>query len=54
MGRAEHDGEGRLLTIELLDFYLVNAYVPFSKEDYSRLNYRVKHWDKGEASRGCG
>lgn len=45
MGKAEHDGEGRLMTAEYDDFYLVNVYVPNSKRDLSRLAYR-QAWDR--------
>jgi exodeoxyribonuclease-3 len=45
LGRAEHDREGRVLTAEFADFFLVNVYVPNSKRDLSRLAYRQK-WDR--------
>ncbi|MEN8136982.1 MAG: exodeoxyribonuclease III [Bacteroidota bacterium] len=44
MGIEEHDQEGRILTLEYDDFYLINVYVPNSKNDLSRLEYR-KQWD---------
>lgn len=44
MGIEEHDKEGRITTIELEDFYVVSVYVPNSKDDLSRLDYRQK-WD---------
>lgn len=44
MGKAEHDAEGRILTAEYADFFLVNVYVPNSKRDLSRLPYR-QLWD---------
>ncbi len=44
MNSAEHDGEGRVMTLELKNFFLVNVYVPNSKRDLSRLDYRQK-WD---------
>lgn len=37
--------EGRLLTIELADFYLVDVYVPNSKPDLTRLDLREQFWD---------
>ena len=40
-----HDKEGRTITLEYQSFYLVNVYVPNSKRDLSRLEYRHKHWD---------
>lgn len=45
IGIVEHDKEGRVLTAELEDFFLVNVYVPNSKRDLSRLDYRQK-WDR--------
>ena len=41
---AEHDNEGRVLTAEYPDFFVVNVYVPNSKRDLSRLGYRQR-WD---------
>ena len=37
--------EGRVLTAEFADFYLVNVYVPNSKHTLERLNLREKLWD---------
>ena len=45
LGRAEHDREGRVLTAEFEGFFLVNVYVPNSKRDLSRLEYRQR-WDR--------
>lgn len=45
MGMAKHDDEGRIVTTEHKDFYLVNVYVPNTKRDLSRLPYRYKEWD---------
>jgi exodeoxyribonuclease-3 len=45
IGIVEHDKEGRVLTAELDDFFLVNVYVPNSKRDLSRLGYR-QEWDR--------
>ncbi len=44
MGKTEHDQEGRVLTAEYDSFYLVNVYVPNSKRELTRLEYRQK-WD---------
>ncbi len=41
LGIPEHDHEGRVITLEFEDFYLVNQYVPNSKDDLSRLDYRM-------------
>lgn len=40
-----HDLEGRTITLEYSDFFLVNVYVPNSKRDLSRLEYRSQQWD---------
>jgi exodeoxyribonuclease-3 len=40
-----HDMEGRTITLEYETFVLVNVYVPNSKRDLSRLEYRSKQWD---------
>ena len=42
---AEHDNEGRVLTAEYPDFFLVNVYVPNSKRELTRLPYR-QEWDR--------
>lgn len=39
------DQEGRVITVEFSDFYLVTVYTPNSKGDLSRLNMRFKAWD---------
>ncbi len=45
IGIHEHDNEGRVLTAEYADFFLVNVYVPNSKRELTRLAYR-QQWDK--------
>ncbi len=45
IGVIEHDNEGRVLTAEYTDFFLVNVYVPNSKRELTRLAYR-QQWDK--------
>jgi exodeoxyribonuclease III len=45
LGRLLTDTEGRVLTVELDDFFLVNCYTPNSKRDLARLPYREKEWD---------
>jgi exodeoxyribonuclease-3 len=37
--------EGRLLTVEYHSFVLINAYVPNSKPDLSRLDFRIQEWE---------
>ena len=41
IGIEEHDDEGRVITLEYDDFYLVTEYVPNVKRDLSRLDYRM-------------
>lgn len=45
MGFEEHDAEGRVVTAEYPDFYLVNVYTPNSGAELMRLGYR-QAWDK--------
>lgn len=44
IGHPEHDNEGRVITVEFPDFYLVNVYTPNAQEELKRLPYRMK-WD---------
>ena len=44
IGCAEHDREGRVITAEFADFFLVNVYVPNSGRELLRLDYRTKAW----------
>ncbi|MEJ2670479.1 MAG: exodeoxyribonuclease III, partial [Gammaproteobacteria bacterium] len=39
------DQEGRVITLEFQDFYLVNVYTPNSQNELKRLTYRHKTWD---------
>lgn len=41
MGIEEHDKEGRLITLEFEDFYMVTVYTPNSQNELARLNYRM-------------
>ena len=41
IGIEEHDQEGRVITLEFDKFYLVNIYVPNSKRELERLEYRM-------------
>lgn len=41
IGIKEHDKEGRVITLEFEKFYLVNIYVPNSKRELERLDYRM-------------
>lgn len=44
IGIDEHDHEGRAVTLEMEDFYLVNVYVPNSQDGLRRLEYRM-NWE---------
>lgn len=44
IGIDEHDHEGRVITLEMKDFYLVNVYVPNSQDGLRRLEYRMR-WE---------
>lgn len=41
MGSELHDHEGRLITLEYADFYLVTVYTPNSQRELTRLQYRL-------------
>lgn len=41
IGIDEHDHEGRVITLEMEDFFLVTAYVPNSQDGLKRLDYRM-------------
>lgn len=44
MGIAEHDSEGRVITLEMPEFFLVTVYTPNSKDGLLRLDYRME-WE---------
>ena len=44
IGIDEHSHEGRVITLEMDKFYLINCYTPNSKRELLRLNYRMK-WE---------
>ncbi len=44
MGIDEHDHEGRVITVEMPDFFLVTVYTPNSQDGLKRLDYRMK-WE---------
>lgn len=46
VGLEEHDTEGRLITLEFPEFYLVNSYTPNSQHGLLRLSYRLLWEDK--------
>ena len=45
----EHDHEGRVITLEMADFYLVTVYTPNSQDGLRRLDYRMKWEDDFQA-----
>ena len=44
-GIEEHDNEGRVITLEYEDFFLINMYTPNSQRELARLDYRGE-WEK--------
>lgn len=45
IGVEEHDHEGRVITLEYEDFYIITVYTPNSQEGLARLAYRMK-WEE--------
>lgn len=46
IGKEEHDKEGRVITLEYKDFYIVTIYTPNSKKELERLEYRMTWEDE--------
>ncbi|MEH7097001.1 exodeoxyribonuclease III [Neobacillus vireti] len=46
VGIEEEEEEGRILTLEFDDFFLVNVYVPNSQRDLARIGYRLEWEDR--------
>ena len=44
IGVKEHDQEGRVITLEFGEFYLVTVYTPNSQNELARLSYRME-WE---------
>ncbi|NLL78361.1 MAG: exodeoxyribonuclease III [Clostridiales bacterium] len=44
IGKEEHDKEGRVITLEFEEFYLVTVYTPNSQDGLKRLTYRMQ-WE---------
>lgn len=44
LGIDEHDHEGRVITLEYPDFYMIAVYTPNSQNELARLDYRMK-WE---------
>ena len=49
IGIDEHDHEGRVITLEMDDFFLVNCYTPNSQDGLKRLDYRMRWEDDFQA-----
>lgn len=45
IGIEEHDKEGRVITLEYPDYYMITVYVPNSQNELARLPYRMK-WEE--------
>lgn len=46
LGKEEHDKEGRVITLEFDDFYLITVYTPNAQEKLARLDYRMEWEDE--------
>ena len=49
IGIDEHDHEGRVITLDMEGFYLVNVYTPTSQDGLRRLDYRMRWEDDFQA-----
>lgn len=49
IGIEEHDHEGRVITLEFEDFYMVTCYTPNSQNELKRLDYRMQWEDDFKA-----
>ena len=49
IGIDEHDHEGRVITLDMEGFYLVNVYTPNSQDGLRRLDYRMRWEDDFQA-----
>ena len=53
LGIEEHDHEGRVITMEFEDYYLVTVYTPNSQKELARLAYRMT-WEEAFKDYVCG
>jgi len=53
LGIEEHDHEGRVITMEFKDYYLVTVYTPNSQKELARLDYRMT-WEDAFKDYVCG
>ena len=45
LGLSDIDQEGRVITLEFVNYFLVHVYTPNSGQALNRLKYRVENWD---------
>ena len=53
IGIPEHETEGRVITLDMPEYYLVNVYVPNSQDGLKRLDYRMQ-WEDAFRAYVCG
>ena len=53
IGIPEHETEGRVITLDMPEFYLVNVYTPNSQDGLRRLPYRMQ-WEDAFREYLCG
>ncbi len=53
LGIEEHDQEGRVITLEYEDYYLITVYTPNSQNELKRLDYRMT-WEDAFREYLCG
>ena len=53
IGIAEHDQEGRVITLEFEDYYFITVYTPNSQNELARLPYRME-WEDAFRAYLCG
>lgn len=46
IGISKHDDEGRVITLEYPQFYLIACYTPNAGQGLKRIGYRIKEWDE--------
>ena len=46
IGKSKHDNEGRTITAEFADLFVVATYIPNAGQKLERLKYRTKEWDE--------
>ena len=46
IGMKNYDNEGRVITVEYKDYFILHVYTPNSGQTLQRLDYRINEWDK--------